>query len=173
MAVKNSSLGLKLLELADVPATGLPTTWEVLEDVKIGTANLTEEEDTTEDIEIEESDDTYRTIKTKKGAIKLTFELYDVSPQNLKKLKGGTVTDATATAGDIWSPDENSIDIYRAARVTTKDGYKLVFANGFVKARITWNLTKSELATVTVEITANKPIDPTLKIFTVEHPEKA
>lgn len=172
MAVKNSSLGLSLLEVANVATTGLPTTWEVLEDVKIGTGNFTEDEGSTENIEIEQTDEIYRTITTKGSVKKLTFELYDVSPDNLVKLKGGTVTPATASNGKIWNMGETSLDIFKSVRVTTKDGYKLIIANGHVKARITWPLSKSELATVLVEITVNKPKDIALKSFTVEHPEK-
>lgn len=172
MAAKESSLGLKKLEIADVVNTGLPSVWTELEDVKIGTASLVESEPSTQDIFIEQKAGVYRNITTQEGVKTLTFELYDVSPANLALLKGGTVTAASESKGSTWKGSTSSVEIEKAVKVTTLDDYVLTIPNGKVVANINWLLTKEDLATVKVTITAQEPLDDTLGDVMVEAPDK-
>jgi len=170
MAVEKSSLGLKKIEIADVPATGLPTAWVELEDAQIDSASLTEGEATFEDIYIEQQRDVYRRIETQAGALTFTVQLYDVGADVLNLLKGGTVVPATGTTGKKWKAPTETIQIVKAVRLTSLDDYKFVIPRGQVSALITFALAKSGLATITLTITATKPSDDTLSIVEVEEP---
>ena len=173
MAKTKSSLGLKKLEIADVPATGLPTTWTELKATKVGTAVLTEEDDSVTNIFIEQSDEVYRTIKTEKGATTFTFEMYEITAANLAKLKGGTATTETGGVGATWDKAVNSVELFQTIRMTTLDDYQIIIPNGNLKARITWTMTKEDLATITVTITVNTPLDETLPPLRVIEPVSA
>lgn len=172
MAVKESSLGLKKIELADVAETGLPLVWDELEDTPISSGVLSETEPSTENIFVEQKKGVYRTIVTEEGITTLVIETYDVSPANIAKLKGGVVTVATSSKGSTWKGSLETIEINKAVRVTTLDGYILTIPNGKLIAVINWALTKSELAKITITITAQEPLDPTLGLLEIESPDK-
>lgn len=172
MSAKKSSLGLKKIEIADVTAVGLPSSWTELEAVKIGTAVFAETEPSTEDVRIEQKSGIYRSITTEDGVTTLEFELYDVSPANIALLKGGTATTATTLKGSSWKKGSETIDISKAVRATTLDDYVLIIPNGKVIATVNWMLSKSELATVRVKITAQEPLDSTLGEWEMEAPDK-
>ncbi|WP_099368069.1 phage tail tube protein [Sphingobacterium sp. 1.A.4] len=170
MAKTKSSLGLKKIEIADVPATGLPTSWTELKATKIGTAVLTEEDDNITNIFIEQSDEVYRTITTERGATTFAFEMYEITAANLAKLKGGTATTETGSVGATWDKSVNSVELFQSVRITTLDDYQVIIPNGNVKARITWTMTKEDLATVSITITVNTPLDETLPPLRVIEP---
>lgn len=172
MAANESSLGLKKIELAPVATTGLPTTWEELEDTPIGNSILSETEPTVENIFIEQKKGVYRSITTEDGVTTLTIETYDVSPKNIAKIKGGTATTPTAAKGSTWKGSIETVDINLAVRVTTLDDYVLTIPNGKVVAVINWPLSKSELAKVVITITAQDPLDNTLGALEIEAPDK-
>lgn len=155
MGVENSSLGLKRIGVAEVDAAALPTIFTELEDAQIDSASLTESEPTTEDIRIEQKKGIYRRIETEEGSTVFTVQLYDVSPDNIALLKGGTVTPATAQTGKRWSRKE-TVEVTKALELVTLDDYKIYIPNGYVIALITWALAKSALATVTLTITAQE-----------------
>jgi len=169
MAVEKSSLGLKKIGIAPVDAAAIPGTWTVLEDAKIGSATLTENEPTTEDIRIEQKASVYRTITTEEGSTEFTVELYDVAADTIALLKGGTVqpADTGAGIGRRWSSKDAAFEVVKAVRLETLDGYKVYIPNGKVSATITFALTRGELATVTVKITAQ---DHALGAVIVEEP---
>lgn len=172
MAANESSLGLKKIELADVLPTGIPTAWTELEDTPIESATLSETEPTTENIFIEQSKNVYRTITTEDGVMTLVIDTYDVSPANIARLKGGTVTTATSSEGSKWQASNEVVEINKAIKITTLDDYILIIPNGKVVANINWQLTKTALARVTITITAQAPLDPTLGALIVEAPDK-
>lgn len=153
MAVENSSLGLKRIGIANVVASALPTVFTELHDAQIDSASLTESEPTTEDIRIEQKKGIYRRIETEEGSTVFTVQLYDVSPDNIALLKGGTVTPATAEVGKRWARTE-TVEVTKAVQLITLDDYKIYIPNGYVTALITWALSKSALATITLTIAA-------------------
>jgi len=158
MAVQHSSLGLKHIGIAAVDQTDIPTAWTELEDAKIDSATLTENEPSTEDVRIEQKRGVYRTIVTEEGSTVFTVELYDVSADNIARLKGGAVTpaDTAAGIGRRWSSKDASFDVYRAVRLETLDGYKVYIPNGKVSALVTFQLSRSGLATLTLTVTAQQ-----------------
>jgi len=156
MAVEKSSLGLKHIGIAAVDPADIPTAWTELEDAKIDSATLTENEPSTEDVRIEQRPGVYRTITTEEGSTEFTVELYDVSTDTIALLKGGAVqpADAAAGIGKRWSSRDASFEVAKAVRLETLDGYKVYIPNGKVAATITFALSRTSLATVTVKITA-------------------
>lgn len=154
MGSEKSSLGLKYIGIAEVTPAAVPTTYVELEDAQIDSASVTENEPSTEDIRIEQKSGVYRTIVTEEGSTVFTVQLYDVSVDNLEKLKGGTVTPSAAQIGKRWSNKDSSFEINKALKLETLDGYKLYIPNGKVIALVTFALAKSSLATVTLTITA-------------------
>lgn len=164
MASTNSSIGLKKIEIADVVAKGLPTAYTELEDVKIGTAILSETEPTINEIYTEQRPNVYRAVTAQEGVTTLSFEIYDVSPATIAKLKGGTVT-----AG-LWKGSKNTISITKSVRVTTLDNYVIDIPNGKVVATLNWTLSKEELASISVKITAQEPSDADLGIIQIKSP---
>src|SRR5690606_7992090 len=171
MPAKESALGLKKIEIADVVASGLPSVWTELEDVKIGTASLVETEASTQNIFIEQSMDVYRNIVTEPGVTTLAFELYDVSPANLALLKGGTASAASSSANSKWKKGD-TISMQKAVKVTTLDDQVITLPNGSLIANINWVLTKGDLATIAVTVTAQKPLDSTLSAIEIEANDK-
>jgi len=170
MAVENSSLGLKYIGLGEKLPTGLQETYTELEDAQIDSASLTETDATYEDIRIEQKPGIYRRIVTEEGSIVFTVQLYDVSPDNINLLKGGTVTAATETVGKRWHMSKETVNIQKALKLVTLDDYIIYIPNGFVSALITWNLAKSQLATITLTITAQDVSDEDLGNVIIEEP---
>lgn len=172
MAVIESSVGLKKVEIADVPATGLPTVWTELKAAEIGSATLSESANTTENIKIEQSPSgNYRTIITEYGVKTFVVRLYDVTADNLNKLKGGTVTPAVpGTSGKIWKAPREAVSKNQAVRLTTFDDYKIILPNGFLEALIDWPMTVGALGGVALTVTAQLPADATLSDIEVEEP---
>lgn len=154
MAVKNSSLGLKYIGVADVVADAIPSEYTELEDAQIDSASVTENEPSTEDIRIEQKAGIYRTITTEEGSTVFTVQLYDVSVDTIELLKGGTVTAPSAGQGKRWSNKDASFEVNKAVKLITLDDFKLYIPNGKVVALVTFALAKSGLATLTLTITA-------------------
>lgn len=171
MAVIQSSVGLKKVEIADVPATGLPTTWTELKATEIGSATLSESANTTENIKIEQSPSgTYRTLITEYGVKTFVIRLYDVTADNLNKLKGGTVVPGGAGKGKTWKAPREAVSKNQAVRLTTFDDYKIILPNGFLEALIDWPMTVGALGGVALTITAQLPADTSLSDIEVEEP---
>lgn len=123
--------GLKTITMGD-PAEdggmGLTLT-EVLGATVKGTATLTSTEPTSEEIEIEESDELFDEIETKSGVWTLKASTYNVSALTMKLFFGGTIT------GTKWasSVGGNSIQVYKSVAVETRSGIKATF----VKMKLT------------------------------------
>jgi len=158
MAVQHSSLGLKYIGVAEVDPAEIPAVYAELEDAKIDSATLTENEPSTEDVRIEQKRGVYRTITTEEGSTVFTVELYDVSADNIARLKGGAVQPAVPAdgIGKRWSSKDASFEVAKAVRLETLDGYKVYIPNGKVSALVTFQLSRSGLATITLTVTAQQ-----------------
>lgn len=159
MAVEKSSLGLKYVGVAEVDPLVIPEIYTELEDAQIDSASVTENEPTTEDIRIEQKTGIYRTITTEEGSTVFTVQMYDVSVDNLELLKGGTITPAAAGVGKRWSNKDTKFEVKKALKLETLDGFKLYIPNGRVIALVTFALSKSGLATLTLTITAQDHVE--------------
>lgn len=128
---KKKVYGLKAITMGDVGADGgMGTTLtEVLGATVKGTATLTSTEPTTEEIEIEESDELYDEIETKAGVWALKASTYNVSAISMQTFFGGTIL-----AG-VWSPpaDGNSVQVYKSVAAETRSDIKF----NFVKMKLT------------------------------------
>lgn len=123
--------GLKAITMGD-PATdgGMGTVLtEVLGATVKGTAALTSTEPTTEEIEIEETDELYDEIETKAGVWSLKASTYNVSAITMKKFFGGTIV-----AG-VWSAPVGgaTVQVYQSVVAETRTGIKF----NFVKMKLT------------------------------------
>lgn len=166
-----SSVGLKKIEIAAVPEAGLPVVWTELKAVKIGSAKLTEAAPSTTDVKIEQKPtSTYRKITTEAGETTLTVELYDVTPDNLVLLKGGSVTGDGDATPKVWKKGVSSAEIQKAVRLTTNDDFVIILPQAHVEAVINWALTVGDLATLSVTFTPLQPTDVTLPSIQIEQP---
>lgn len=168
-----SSVGLKKIEIAAVPASGLPTAWTELKAVKIGSAVLSESEDSTTNIKIEQKPKaTYRKVTTEYGETTIAVEVYDVTADNLLLLKGGTVAAAVpGTSGKQWKKGSEAVEIQKAVKLTTFDDFIIIIPQAHVSALINWPLTVGELGSVSITFTALQPTDTSLEEIIVEEPQ--
>ena len=172
---KESSVGLKKIEIAAVPASGLPTVWTELKAVKIGSAVLSESEDSTTNIKIEQKPkSTYRKVTTEYGESTIAVEVYDVTAANLLLLKGGNVTAAVpGTSGAKWNKGSEAVEIEKAVKLTTFDDFVIIMPQAHVSALINWPLTVGELGSVAITFTALQPDDTTLAELIIQEPTPA
>lgn len=172
---KESSVGLKKIEVADVPATGLPTTWIELKAAVIGTATLSESAATKTPLRIEQAPQgVYRNLTTEYGVKTFVVSLYDVSADNLNKLKGGTVTPAVpGTSGKIWKSGRDVVNKEQAVRMTTSDGFIIILPRTDFEALIDWPMTVGDAGKVALTFTALLPADESLSDIQVQEPTPA
>jgi|GEM_PF-1414241 len=170
-----SSVGLKKIEIADVvkTGTGIPSAWvKELKAAVIGTATFSETANTSTDIRIEQQPTgIYRRLTTEYGIKTIAVSLYDVSADNLNKLKGGTVTAAVpGTSGKKWNASREAVDIEQAVRLTTFDDFKIIIPRARLEALIDWPLTVGDLGKVAITFTALLPELTTVSDLIVEEP---
>jgi hypothetical protein len=127
----NKVYGLKAITMGDPAGDGgMGTTLtEVLGATVKGTATLTSSTPETAEIEIEESDELYDEIETKKGVFTLAASTYNVSALTMQKFFGGTITTG------VWSPpvDGATIQVYQSVLAESRTGIKFKF----VKMKLT------------------------------------
>lgn len=131
MAAKNKVYGLKAITTGPIAGDGgMGTTLtEVFGATVKGTATLTSTDPTVEDIEIEESDNLYDQIETKKGTWALKASTYNVSALVMQELFGGAIVTG------VWSPpaDGASVQVYRSVKAESRTG--IIF--NFVRMKLT------------------------------------
>ena len=131
MATKTKVYGLKAITMGDPEVDGGMGTvlTEVLGATVKGTATLTSTEPTTEEIEIEETDELFDEIETKAGVWSLKASTYNVSAVTMELFFGGTV------ALGIWSPPVGgtSVQVYQSVIAESRSGIKF----NFVKMKLT------------------------------------
>lgn len=127
--------GLKAITMGDPAADGGMGTalTEVFGATVKGTATLTSTEPTSEEVEIEETDELYDEIQTKAGSWSLKASTYNISAETMRKLFGGTV--AGTAPNQTWSAPVGgvSVAVHQSVSAETRGGAKF----NFVKMKLT------------------------------------
>lgn len=83
--------GLASLQIADIANDGgIGSNWETVGETVSGTAQMAQEDNTTTEFNIEESDSPVESIVSAAGKVTFAWSSYDISYSTLKKLFGGT-----------------------------------------------------------------------------------
>lgn len=137
---------------------GMGTTLtEVLGATVKDTAKLTFTAPTTEDVEIEESDDPFDTITTENGGWQLDMESYNLAAKALSDTMGGTYTAGTSGAPDTWESPSTNILLERSVRVTTRNGVIIDIPRMKINAAPDFTFAKGSLGRLVVTGKVLKP----------------
>ena len=137
MAKKIVAVRLKKLEYADVPATGLPSSWTEVDIIHEYTFEYTPREVTADPYNNELSGDPYYHDQTKSGELAISFSIGKYDLQKKATFQGGTYT--AASAGGVpakWVPATTKTPIYKAFKATTEDGVTVTFPKALVIANV-------------------------------------
>lgn len=138
--------GLKAITMGEPAADGgMGTTLtEVFGATVKGTATLTSTEPTTEEIEIEETDEIYDELETKAGVWSLKASTYNVSALTMQKLFGGTI------ATGVWSPPVGgaTTQVYQSVIAETRGGIKFKFVKMKLTATANISFDKAKLGQI-------------------------
>ena len=147
--------GLKSLKMGDVASDGgMGTTLEELGGTLEGSATLTTEDGETTSINTEESDFSAIQFNTP-GETKVAFDLLDMTPDNIKKVLGGTVTGTGDAA--VYSAPVGSVDIEQSLEIVTKNNIKWQFPRVKVFGKLNANISKKDVYKVSVTCVVLKP----------------
>jgi len=165
MVKKNRSVGLKVIEVADVvPAGGMPTEMASLGKTLRGTANFTTEQDTIQDFWSEEQPTVpEESVVTEAGLKNLTFNLMEWDNEVLIDVFGGTTKEATVTTGgktyavEKYVAPSDTVIVEKAVRAITPYNMGLDIPRAKIIARFIWNFTRTEIAQIEIVARALAP----------------
>lgn len=147
--------GLKSLKMGAVAADGGPgTSLTDLGGTLEGTATLTVKDGEKGSVPIEESDLPVYNWSTP-GEMEFVFGIYDMSPTNLVRVNGGTVTGTGAT--ETYNGPVNTPDIEQTLEVVTKNNIKWIFPRVKVSTKLNINFTKKDVFKATVTCVVMQP----------------
>ena len=151
------SVGLKSIKLGDIAEDGgMGENLEVLGVTFRGTANLTTEEGTVTNFFSEENSDPEESVE-EKGLTNLAWSIINLEAEKLQKCLGGTVVPATADTPAVWKSPADVVNIEQSIEVLTAFGLKIEIPRARIRARINWNLARTEIAQVAITATVLKP----------------
>lgn len=110
--------------------------------------------DSNEETIATEQDDNYLTINTGATPATSTFKLLEVIGADAVMLMGGNWDASSKT----WSAPKTRPNKYLSVVITDIEGNKITFPYAKVSAKFEGNITKGELLSVDVAITANTPV---------------
>ncbi len=137
MATKIIAVELSKLEYANITSTGVPGTWKELDNIHEDTFKYSESEVQTDPYKDVKGNIYYNDVKTGEKSIQATIGKYDLETK--AELQGGTYKAPTSTSGATWTPPETPTVIYKAVRITTKDGLTITFPKAQVVANAVEN----------------------------------
>ncbi|MDP2234966.1 MAG: hypothetical protein Q8J88_00910 [Bacteroidales bacterium] len=147
--------GLKSLKMGAVAVDGgMGTSLTDLGGTLEGSATLTMEDGEKGEITIEEADLPVHTWNTQ-GEMKIVFDIFDMSPANIARVFGGTVTGTGATEtfnGPVTTPT-----IEQSLEIITKNNIKWSFPRVKVNAKLNINFTKKDVFKATVTCVVLQP----------------
>jgi hypothetical protein len=151
-----TSIGLAQLRMGAVANDGgMGTALTVLSSTVVDTAVLTNEAPTETDFPIEEQDDPiYSTSVAGKRTI--AWSTYDVTPDALVRVLGGTVT-VDGSGNNVYNAPINTPQLYVSIELTTLEGDVVRLVKVKINSVIEWNFQKSKLAQVNITGTILKP----------------
>lgn len=150
------AFGLKSVKFGDPTGTvAMPETLTDFAKTVKGSMTLEESEATEEKFYVEEQSAPVESVITEDSELEATWECYDIAPEILAIVKGGTTT--TSATEKTWSAPSSAVRIKKAIQLTTESGAKITIPNATITARITGKVGKEELLKLSVKAT---PLDP-------------
>lgn len=152
------SWGLSKIEISPIAGDGgLGDTWTTISDTEQGSAVFNEEEGTIQEFFTEESDDPVFIGKSQPGAKTFVWATNDMTPENMVKVKGGSVTGDGTTTPKTWVAPDVDPEIEKSMRLTLRTGQVIEIVRVKILGLLDWNLGKDNLGKVAVTSTILKP----------------
>lgn len=120
--MKNGVYGLESFSFADcVENGGYPTTWsDKIKAVVSGSLTFNDQAAQTSDVEIEDSDEPYATLKTSAATKGFTLQTYDLSEEIFTKLLNYTKDEGTGGKNAWYNELPQEIEVHKAVQIVTK-----------------------------------------------------
>lgn len=161
-------LGLVTIEMGDIAGDGsMGTSLTAVGDTVQGTAQLTQEDGTNTDFNIEEEDDPILTLQTVKGKITLAWSCYNVSSDTLVKFFGGTVV---VGPPEKWEAPASIPELEQSIKLTDKRGNIIEIVRAKVNAKFNWSFTKDKLAQIDLTASILTPTAADTPPYTITYP---
>lgn len=148
------NIGISKIELGDLVTGGVATTFATLGYTEEGTAQLSWDDPTETEFNVEEIDDPIY-ISTKEGKKKLTFKVANPDEDTLVKVFGGTKT-GTGDAAVFKFPD-TSVELEQSVKITPKKGMGLILTRCKITAKLSSAMGRAALMGVEVSASVMKP----------------
>lgn len=152
MAVSYAS-GLVSVKVGAIAADGgMGTSLTALGNTVAGSMQMTSEEGTTTDFNIEEQDKPVKSI-IQAGATRITWECYDIGGETMQKLFGGTYDSGT----DTYSAPDKVVAQELSLEITSAEGHVLSIVRASVFPTFNWSMSKDALGKIAVSATVLAP----------------
>jgi hypothetical protein len=149
------SIGLKSIRLGAIASDGgMGTSLTALGVTFRGTATLETAEGTVNDFFSEENSDPEEIIE-EKGTTTLKWSIINLDPAALARCLGGSVT---GDAGEEkWNAPDDVPEIEQSVEIVTSFGVKVEIPRAKIRARLVWNLSRTDIAQVSITATVLRP----------------
>jgi hypothetical protein len=167
MAADTKKVIIGLAEVAlGAPATdgGMGTTLSPLGYTLIDTCQLTFDDDTVNDFNVEELDYAFFSQRIK-GNINVAFSVANPSLNALLEVCGGTITGTGDAA--VWNAPNNAPTIELSLKITPKQGFIFSFPRVSISAKMSQTVGKNQLTTLDVTGKALVPLKDGEAIFSL------
>jgi len=165
------AIGVKSIKMGAIAGDGdMGPSLVALGNTVKDTVVITNDQGQTQDFFIEETDDPVESIVTEKGKFKANWSTYDISAQKLSDLFGGEYTAPAGGDGAMWEAPDTTPIIEKSFEFETPSGIKIQIPRGKVQASLEWNLKKTALAQVNIEVSALAPNKVGVKALKVIEP---
>lgn len=156
------TFGLKALRFGEIVADGSfpqASAMEQLVRTKRDTCKISETESQTSPVYCDQEDDPVEVLKGEKGEKTIEVDTFDYSPETLKKLKGGTVTQMQIGSENynVWSESTAGEDIYKAVEIETRTGVMFRFPKCLILAKLDTEFKREDISLLRLTI---KPMSP-------------
>jgi Rieske Fe-S protein len=148
------SIGLKSIKIGAIANDGgMGTALAALGETFRGTGILETEDGSVTEFFTEESADPVEVVE-EKGKTTLKWTIINLEPTAMVKCLGGTVS---GTNNEKWSAPSDVPVIEQSIEVVTPSGVKVEIPRTKIRARIVWNLARTEVAQVSITATVLTP----------------
>lgn len=152
------TFGLKSVKFGTPTGTvAMPAVMDLFAATVKGSLKLSESEPTLKEFFVEEQSAPVEQVISEDSKLTAEWQCYDISPDIITKVKGGTVT--AGASDDTWAAPAGSSLIKLAVELETSKGVKVKIPNASVVARFDGTLGKEELLTMSIKLTALDPGD--------------
>lgn len=152
------SLGLATLKLGNIAGDGgMGTSLTAIGDTVQDTAVLSNDENQLTDFFSEEQDDPVESIVSQKGKFTLSWSSYNVDPDIMVKLFGGTKTGDGGVTPYKWAAPASIPDVEQSIELVDKKGNKIEIVRAKLTSKLQWNFKKTALAQIDIVATVLTP----------------